>query len=175
MPSYTIYEKPGLSFEEAIDSAILVKDHYSILAFVVPALWMLMKRLWWVLLFYMLVLIPVAILESIMPVWAGMLVTLLMSFWISLEAPNLIGWSLRQKGYVEVAQLFAEDRDHCERRYVEARLAAQKSTTDAASQSFSLPKTDKSGYVASNNRQRDIGTNQPILGLFPAPDRSRET
>jgi len=183
MPSYTIYEKPGLPPHEAIDSAILIKDHYSIFAFMLPAVWMLVKRLWWILLIYILILIPVSALETMLPIWASMLITLLMSLWISLEAPNLIGWSLRNKGYVEVASLYAEDLEHCEHRYVTARLAdaerGAKQTPSArsadASGSKPLPNQSKSGYVALKDRMRDTGTSEPIIGLFPAPDRSRET
>lgn len=174
MPSYTIYEKPGLPVDEAIESAVLVKNHFSVLAFILPALWMLVKRLWWVLLIYIVVLIPVSLVEVMLPVWASMLLTLLMSLWISLEAPNLIGWSLRRKGYVEVASLYAEDRDHCEHRYIEARLSAANATKTPEKQSFPLQNSLKSGYVATNDIMRETGTKEPIIGLFPAPDRSRE-
>lgn len=183
MASYTIYEKPGLPLQEAIDSAILVKDHYSIFAFMLPAVWMLAKRLWWILLVYIIILIPVSALETMLPIWASMLITLLMSLWISLEAPNLIGWSLRNKGYVEVASLYAEDLQHCELRYLEARLAAaeeaQLANPNPASTPIDgpkpLPNQNKSGYVALQDKMRDTGTSEAIIGLFPAPYRSRET
>ena len=183
MPSYTIYEKPGLPPQEAIDSAVLIKDHYSIFAFMLPAVWMLVQRLWWILLVYIIILIPVAALESMLPVWAGMLITLLMNLWISLEAPNMIGWSLRNKGYVEVASLYAEDMQHCEHRYVAARLANAEDAPLSALKTASgplngpkpLPNQSKSGYVALKDKMRDTGTSEPIIGLFPTPNRSRET
>ncbi|PLW76240.1 DUF2628 domain-containing protein [Cohaesibacter celericrescens] len=170
MPSYTIYEKPDLPLEEAIDSAILVKNHYSMLAFFLPLVWMLVKRLWWVLLIYVLLLIPLFALESILPVWSGMLMTLLVSLWLCLEAPNLIGWSLKRKGYIEVASLFAEDRDHCERRYVQAKVTAG----DAVPKSKSMVSTPSTGNspINTKDRLRESAPKGPIIGLFPAPGQS---
>ena len=173
MPSYTIYEKPGLPVEDAIDSAVLVKNHYSMLAFFLPFVWILVKRLWWVLLIYSILFVALLALESILPVWSGMLLTLLVSLWLCLEAPNLIGWSLQRKGYVEVASLFAEDRDHCEQRYVQARVNTRMSASETIS-------TKATGPVATSpldrkDRLRESAQKDPIIGLFPAPDRSQET
>ena len=114
-------KKPGLSVDQAIDSAVMVKQHHSMLAFFFPFIFMIVKRLWIVLFAYLIISSFVVMLESMLPIWAGMLITLMLSLWISVEAPNLIGWTLQRNGYVEVGSLFAENSDHCERRYVEAR------------------------------------------------------
>ena len=109
MPSYIIYEKPGLPVEEAIESAVFVKDHYSMLAFFLPLVWIVIRRLWWVLLGYLLLLVPLYLVDTHLPVWAGMLLTLLIGLWFALEAPSLISWSLKRKGYVELGSLYAEN------------------------------------------------------------------
>ena len=170
MASYTIYEKPGLSAEEAISSAILVKNRYSMLAFFFPLIWLLIKRLWWILLVYLIVMVPVVALDAFLPTWSGMLVTLLIGLWFSVEAPNLVGWSLERKGYVEVATLFAEDTDHCERRYAQARMAMAAQKSQAGHRPIETrPMTARSDQVS-----RHHGSDAPVIGLFPAPDTSRE-
>ncbi|SNY90504.1 Protein of unknown function [Cohaesibacter sp. ES.047] len=173
MPSYTIYEKPGLPVEQAIDSAVMVKQQHSMLAFFLPVVWILVKRLWIVLFAYLIISSAAVTLETILPIWASMLVTLLMSLWISVEAPNLIGWTLQRNGYVEVGSLFAEDRDHCERRYVEARSKDPRSgglppeATPPARSSASRTSTALSGLG------RSVAA-EPVLGLFPSPAPSEE-
>ena len=173
MPSYTIYEKPGLPAEDAIDSAVLVKNHYSMLAFFLPFVWMLFKRLWWVLLAYVILLVPISLLEQALPVWSGMVMTLLISLYVALEAPTLIGWSLERKGYVEVGSVLAEDRDHCERRYVEARLAASLAAPLTVTMRPERPAPQSRKFVSVANQGRDPNRDS-IIGLFPAPGQPQE-
>ena len=177
MASYTIYEKPGLSLEQTIESAVLVKNHYSTLAFFLPVVWMLIKRLWWVLLGYCLFMIPLWSLYGVLPLWSEMLISLIISVWVSVEAPNLVGWTLERRGYTEVVTLFAEDGDHCERRYVDFKLQAAETT-----------KTEEPASKQNAQRMHEKGlkrlmalepikrkTDGPVIGLFPTPDSSQET
>nr|WP_321455183.1 DUF2628 domain-containing protein [uncultured Cohaesibacter sp.] len=181
MASYTIYEKPGLSLNQATESAVIVKNQYSVLAFFLPALWMVFKRLWWVLLGYILFMIPLWSLYGILPLWSEMLISLLISVWISVEAPNLIGWHLERKGYEEAVTLFAEDKNHCEYRYIEAKLA--RADADGESPSVSSHKEpsdrlfDRKGksrfFAPSKPSERSV--NGPVIGLFPTPNSPQET
>ena len=172
MPAYSIYEKPGLPIEETIDSAVIVKDHYSMLAFIFPVLWIIIQRLWRLLAAYLLLLTPFIALDSVLPVWSGMLTTLLISLWLSLEAPNLIGWNLKRKGYVDVLSLYAEDRQHCELRYVNARLDAAKQATQNTVSAY--PVAGKQAPIKTQDRFRASDQKKSIIGLFPAPEQAQE-
>nr|WP_321461672.1 DUF2628 domain-containing protein [uncultured Cohaesibacter sp.] len=177
MASYTIYEKPGLSLEETIESAVMVRNHYSTLAFFLPALWMIFKRLWWVLLGYCLFMIPLWSLYGTLPLWSEMLISLFISALISVEAPTLIGWQLERKGYLEVVTLYAEDLDHCEHRYIAFKLdAADKGET------IKPASRNRDGLAHQKGLKRfaaaeltDRKSPGPVLGLFPTPDPSQET
>ena len=180
MASYTIYEKPGLSLEKTVESAVILQNHYSTLAFFLPALWMLIKRLWWVLLGYCLFMLPLWSLYDTLPLWSEMLISLIISVWISVEAPNLIGWQLERKGYQEVVTLYAEDREHCEQRYVAFRVHAAEmaSSTEKTTSTFtqaSLSVNDKGLKRFATSEPTGKKTNGPVIGLFPTPNSSQET
>ncbi|SFO37379.1 Protein of unknown function [Cohaesibacter marisflavi] len=178
MASYTIYEKPGFSLDQTVESAVILKNHYSALAFFLPVLWMLFKRLWWVLLGYCLFMIPLWSLYDTLPLWSEMLISLIISVWISVEAPNLIGWQLERKGYQEVVTLYAEDQEHCEQRYIAFRLEA----ADRADKKETPTYTQASRSVNDKGLKRFATaeptgkiSNGPVLGLFPTPNSSQET
>ncbi len=178
MASYTIYEKPGLSLDKTIESAVIVKNHYSALAFFLPVIWMLVRRLWWVLFSYVLFMLPIWSLYGYLPLWSEMLISLLTSAWISAEAPSLIGWQLERKGYVEVVTLFAESRDHCELRYVDFRLNAAKQATPATTGLTTTGKPPLAQRKYSpffKAKPTDRMESGPVIGLFPTPDPSQET
>ncbi|WP_316858407.1 DUF2628 domain-containing protein [uncultured Cohaesibacter sp.] len=175
MASYTIYEKPGLSLEDTIESAVVIKNEYSTLAFVLPVVWMVFKRQWWVLLGYCLFMIPLWSLNDILPTWGEMLITLIISLWVSVEAPSFIGWSLERRGFVEVATLFAEDQDHCERRYVAARLEAAKNRVETRkAPATGTQPVQQGGSDSIKTGLRDSALRESVIGLFPAPEASRE-
>ena len=162
MPAYVIYEKPGLSLEETIASAVLVKDKFSWPAFLLPILWMLFKKLWWVLPVYLFVLFAMSLSDLYLPLWASMLTSFFVALLIGLEAPNLVGWSLERKGYREVLTLYAENKDHCEALYIRerTRLAENGQWPSAPGESVSpSPKLTKRGGPPPSN--------QPVIGLFP--------
>lgn len=171
MPSYTIFEKPDLSVEDSIESAVLVKNKFSYLAFLLPIVWMLVKRLWWVLLGYGLLMVALSALDSMIPLWASILVSGLVAFLVAIEAPSLQAWSLQRKGYREIMTLYAEDRDHCEARYITARLEgvyegqAQPPTRPAAGQTRQTPR-------ATAMPGDDRLTNPPVIGLFPKSENA---
>ena len=46
MASYVVMEPPGASRNDAAAGAVLVRDGFSFLAFLLPPLWLLWHRLW---------------------------------------------------------------------------------------------------------------------------------
>ncbi len=171
MPSYTIFEKRDLSLQDSIESAVLVKNKFSYLAFLLPIVWILVKRLWWLLLGYGVVMVALSALDLIIPFWASMLVSVFVAFLIAIEAPNLQAWSLRQKGYREVMTLYAEDRDHCEARYITVRLEQYDSDLDDPTSGPASPSKKTMSKLATRSMD-DPQTNPPVIGLFPKSENA---
>ena len=172
MPSYSIYEKPGLTAKQAIENAVLVKNQFSYLAFLLPIVWFLVKRLWIPLFAYCALLIPIAYIDASLPPLASALFTLLVALLIGLEAADLQGWMLEKKGYQHRYTLFAEDRDHCEERYIRARL--EETDLSAASGHMHLkvpPRSGPNNLTGGPTGPTGLNTSktnpQPVLGLFP--------
>ena len=46
MAVYVVMEPPGASRNDAASGAVLVRDAFSVLAFLLPPLWLLWHRLW---------------------------------------------------------------------------------------------------------------------------------
>lgn len=169
MPSYTIFEKADLPAMEAIESIELVKNEFSWLAFLLPIVWIFIKRLWWVLLAYLVLMAGFSMLELYLPVWSSMLASAIIAFLIALEAPTLQSWSLRQKGYREVTTLYAEDKEHCETRYIEERVRVLGKGDASRPHGYKLP------ALSQSEKQKLSGTSSatpPVIGLFPSSENA---
>ena len=46
MASYVVMEPPGVRQDEASEGALFIRDGFSVIAFLVPPLWLLWRRLW---------------------------------------------------------------------------------------------------------------------------------
>ena len=184
MPSFTIFEKPDLPLEESAENAVIVKNGFSYWAFFLPLPWLLVKRLWWVLLGYIAIIVVFSTLDSLLPFWASLLLSLVFAFLFATEAPNLVGWSLERKGYREVVTLFAEDREHCEERYVKARVEMAETAEDRKIGANLAARSATSPNLMSHNNDTETkrvehhalkpisgSQDQPVLGLFPAPKK----
>ncbi|MCT4655604.1 MAG: DUF2628 domain-containing protein [Cohaesibacter sp.] len=174
MPAFTIYEKPGLPLEQTVEEAVIIKHKFSYFVFLVPGIWMLAKRLWWALAAYVIVSFVLAFVDTFIPLWASMLVSLFMAIWIAAEAPNLQGWALERRGFQAVGLIFAENLEHCEARYINARLSADNSDGELV-----LPEDEKlalAPLAPAKSRPLPQGIpkdqDQPVLGLFPSSENA---
>lgn len=175
MPAFTIYEKPNQTLEETIENAKMVEHRFSYLIFLVPALWMLIKRLWLPLIAYILVSVGLAFLDNLIPLWVSMAISLVIAIWIAAEAPNLLGWAIKRRGYKEVGMIYADNLDHCEARYIHARLQSageEPSGTDGSLQSdqSNLQPWQEPKAPARLQAQKD--QDQPVIGLFPTSENA---
>ncbi|HAT86931.1 DUF2628 domain-containing protein [Cohaesibacter gelatinilyticus] len=175
MPAFSIYEKPNQPLEQTIDEAVMVAHRFSYLIFLVPAIWMLIKRLWLPLLAYILVSVGLALLDGLIPLWTSMLVSLIIAIWIAAEAPNLMGWALKRRGYEEVGLIYADNLEHCEARYIHARThpADLMSTGSDGSGDPNNPnllpwQEPKTPSVMPTQKDQD----QPVIGLFPTSENA---
>jgi len=159
MRYYTVHAPDG-EFE-APEDYLFVKDGFSWPALFVPILWILWHRLWLTLVWYVVFVLVVA--------WAGRLlgddiatlVAILGTLLFAFEANNMRRLSLESRGWDEVGSSFGKDITEAE-----ARFYAGNSVHQAAS--------DKSAIIARaayTPEHRPAATDEPILGLFPEPER----
>ena len=138
------------------DSMRFVKDGFTWTAFVVPALWMFVHRMWLPLLGYLVIAVS---LDAVVAVFDAreeyaLAVALLLNSLIGLEAGQMRRWSLRRRGWQMVGVVTGPDRMECERKAFELWLSgglAAESEID-----YETPADDAD-----------------VIGLFPPPETSR--
>ena len=102
----------------ASEKALFLRDGFSLVAFVVPVIWLLWQRLFWAA-------IAVFALEVLIGWQAGAtgfgfaaaVLPLLIGLLVALEGPSLKAWKLKRQGWRETAALMASDRAEAEIRY----------------------------------------------------------
>ena len=97
----------------------LVREGFSVWAFLFGPLWMLFRGLWLVLAGYLLVAVAVAFLPEPWEGWAGLGLQLLLGF----HARDLERWTLRRRGFTEEGVVMAPDEDMAVFRLAQARPA----------------------------------------------------
>ncbi|WP_058598905.1 DUF2628 domain-containing protein [Aureimonas ureilytica] len=135
MKRFRVFEPPDIV--GASEKALFVRDGFSLVALLVPALWLLWHRLF-------LAAIAVFALDVLIAWQAGTkgfgiaaaALPLLIGLLVALEGPSLKAWKLRRKGWRETAALMASDRAEAEIRYYAGMAAGGEDgirTFDAAS------------------------------------------
>ena len=121
--SYSVHEMPDppADRDERAERLRFVRDGFSFFAFLVPPVWMLVNRLWLVLICYVLVAsaLYLALDAARVPAhWHGY-ATLALSLIIGFEADSLIRWTLDRRSWNFVGSVSGENFDECERRFFE--------------------------------------------------------
>jgi hypothetical protein len=127
MPTYAVYEPPMRKRKspDNADRLVFVRDGFSFGAFLFGGLWMMWRRLWLVLIIYVL---AVAALEYGMRrlgvgIGARVLVQLLVALLIGMEAATFRRWALLRRGWRDCGVVIGNDRELAERRFFDARAA----------------------------------------------------
>lgn len=119
MKTFSVFEPPVLpgSPVEDAQSLVFVRHGWSLAALLIPMVWMLARRLWWVLLAYLILVIAIQVLSfAISPViTAGLSVALALI--VMVEAGQLRLESMLAKGYREVAVIDAKDLADAEHQF----------------------------------------------------------
>ncbi|MGU9979518.1 DUF2628 domain-containing protein [Phreatobacter sp. HK31-P] len=152
--SFTVHLPPaGLDKDEAIE---FVPDSFSPIAFLAPWAWFAWNRMWLVTFAYLAViglLVLGLILAGLSPMMRT-LITSALSLLIGLEATNLKRWTLRRRGFREVAVVVATSRGDAERHYFAERTTGAATRTDSPSPGRPLAPAQ-------------MQASQPVIGLFP--------
>ena len=134
MRTYSVFEPPVLpgTPEDDAQSLVFVRHGWSLAALLFPMIWMAVRRLWWFLLAYVIIIAAIQILSFAVPpvVTGGLSVALALI--IMLEAGQLRLESMAVKGYREIAVLEARNQRDAEQKFFTEWLADRRAA--AASQ-----------------------------------------
>jgi hypothetical protein len=124
MPAFAVFEPPlrGRSAGAHADRFIFLRERCSLGAFVFGPLWMIWRRLWLVLLVYLVAtsLIEWGLRSLETPIGARTTVYMLLQLLIAFEAANLRRWTLLRRGWTDRGIVFGDDLELAERRFFAA-------------------------------------------------------
>ncbi len=167
MAVYSVLEPPPRSGgrDAGAERFVFVRDGFNWAAFFFGALWMLWRRLWLVLLGY---LVLVGALEFLLRligasvatrIFIGFLIALL----VGLEAASLRRWTLMRRGWRDHGIVVGDNLEGAERRFFSAWTATGASKSAAAASPVAA------GLVQRTQPSAPAG----VVGLFPQPGGSR--
>lgn len=159
MASYVVMEPPSGRPEDAV----LVRDGFHLLAFLIPFLWMLLHRLWLEAAAFFVLALALGWLGSLDGFGAGAsLLSLLVAIYAGLEGASLRVAALRRRGWREWGVVEADGREDAEIRYLTA-------TDDNAQEQ---PPIERPRASSPAQPPRMPPRQGPALGMFSYPGRS---
>ena len=137
MLTYTVHEPPDPPADriDRAEKLVFIKDGFSWAAALFAPLWMIVHRLWWALLGFVVVVGSLQLAGKLAAVdqrWValtGFAVNLLVGF----EADTLRRWALERRGWHMLGAVNGRTYAECERRFFEAWLPAQPILTSTGS------------------------------------------
>ncbi|HEX9903397.1 MAG TPA: DUF2628 domain-containing protein [Propylenella sp.] len=160
MRAYTVHAPPD---ETGTPEAFaFVKDGFSWPALFVPILWILWHRLWLVLIGYIIFVLLIAWTGRLANEDVAAIAAILGGVLFALEANNLRRLSLDRRGWSEIGGAMGRNLEEAEMRFFEKWHAESRGAPD---------KGEAIARAAYPQQARDRGADQPILGLFPEPER----
>jgi hypothetical protein len=129
MPTYTVHEPPVPAADriDRAESLVFVKDGFSWLAALFAPLWLIVNRLWWPLLGYVLISAIFQLMTQVVGFdqrWIG-LAGLAVNLLVGLEADTLRRWGLERRGWRTVGMVTGKSASECERRFFDGWLPSQ--------------------------------------------------
>ncbi|CAN1723570.1 DUF2628 domain-containing protein [Hyphomicrobium sp. 1Nfss2.1] len=125
MVIYTVHEPPNASANrlESAEQLLFVKDGFSWLAALLPAVWLLWKRMWLELIvFIALAGLIVWVFTALGAPDLGNGILFAIQVLFGFEAGNLNSASLERRGWPLVGTVSGNSREDCERRFLEVWL-----------------------------------------------------
>jgi hypothetical protein len=168
MPTYTVHEPPPRKNESVTspESFVFVRDGFYFWAFVLAPLWLLLHRLWLVLVGYLVLsgALGVALFLIGAPSAVKFLASFLIALLVGLEAATLWRWTLSRRGRKTLGFVVGEDAEMAERRF----YAEWMKRTDAPATTATLPAPKYAAPI-----WRGAPSTSDVIGLFPEPGERR--
>jgi hypothetical protein len=167
MAVYTVHQPPPREGETSPnpDRFVLVRDGFHAWAFLLGPLWMLWRRLWLVLVLF---LVALAALEAGLR-YAGaggggrMLVMLAVALLLGLEAGTLQRWTLRRRGFRDIGVVVGDDVEAAERRFFSGWMDDGQPSSHRPLPSPAAPAQTPPRRPAGGGQ----GGSNDVIGLFP--------
>ena len=119
MAIYVVMEPPGASEDDAAERAVMVRDGFSLVAFILPLVWLLWHRLWIeAFVAFVASVVLMALGETTGFAFAGAALSLLVSLFVALEGPALRIAALRRRGWREWGAVEGDSAADAEIRYL---------------------------------------------------------
>lgn len=114
---YTVHAPLGIS--PSPEKFVFVREGFSLVAFLVPFIWLVVYRAWWPLLAYLAVTAGLAATGYVLNLDDNLLVvvTMLVGLYFGFEAAALRQAALRRRGFLQVASVLGQTRIEAEQRY----------------------------------------------------------
>jgi hypothetical protein len=103
--------------EDLAMKMVFLRDGFSLLALLYPAIWLLLKRMWVVLICYLLITFSLVMAGSAVSGQTAFLMALMVSFIIGFEGRALHRWALERRGWRLAAVVRADSTEEAERRF----------------------------------------------------------
>ena len=121
MPTFTVHAPPPKAGETASDPQrfLFVRDGFHVWAFLLGPIWLLFRRLWLVLLGYVIVSAALGgvFFLTAAPAWSRFLGGLLIALLLGFEASTLWRWTLVRRRWQSLGFVVADDEESAERRF----------------------------------------------------------
>ena len=176
MSVYTVHEPPLRAVDDLADPErfVFVRDGFYVWAFLLTPLWLLWRRLWLVLVGYLVFLAALDVALAIAGASAAVvtLVNVIVSLLIGLEASTLRRFTLRRRGWRNVGIVSGDDREDAECRFFDdwARAKPAQAATPPAG---TPPVSPRPPAASAHPPQAAPSSASGIIGLFPEPGAQR--
>ncbi len=144
----------------AADRFVFIKDGFSWPALFVPVLWMLWHRLWLALVYYVVFMLCLAWTDRLAGDNLAVILAILFSLLFAAEANDIRRLALEGRGWDEVGSSFGKNLSEAEVRFF----------ADAP-RTVSLDRREAMLRAVAADEQDHQTSDEPILGLFPEPER----
>lgn len=161
MASFVVMEPPGDAAEER---AVIVRDGFHILAFLLPAIWLLVHRLWLETLAVVLAGAVIGLLGAYWGSGTASIASLMLALFVGLEGAALRLAALRRRGWREWGVVEAGNARDAEIRYL-ADAGTRRVARETAAESGTPPASAMTVQRATPVRSG------PALGMLGYPGR----
>lgn len=165
MAIHVVMEPPAASEADATLRAVLVRDRFTLLAFLAPLIWLLWHRLWIEALLVLAATVAlVAFGEWLGSGFAGGALALLISLYVGLEGQAMRIAAMRRRGWREWGVVESANAAEAEIRYL---AAAAETAPAAAERKLAVPVPPRTYTTGTYT----MGASGPALGMLGYPGR----